>query len=61
MIAIVGWFRGLHGIEAFEVPAVDVELVVIAGLLAGMFVYAATRPRRRLERLPRGTRFMATH
>ncbi len=41
-IAIVGWFRGLHGIEAFEVPAVDIKLVVIAGLLAGMFVYAAT-------------------
>ena len=42
VIALVGWFRGLHGIEAFEVPAVDVKLVVIAGLLAGMFVYAAT-------------------
>ena len=42
VIAIVGWFRGLHGIEAFEVPAVDIKLVVIAGLLAGMFVYAAT-------------------
>ena len=42
VIAIVGWFRGLHGIETFEVPAVDIKLVVIAGLLAGMFVYAAT-------------------
>ena len=42
VIAIVGWFRGLHGIEAFEVPAVDIKLVVIAGLLAGMFVYAGT-------------------
>ena len=42
VIASVGWFRGLHGIEAFEVPAVDIKLVVILGLLAGMFVYAAT-------------------
>jgi hypothetical protein len=40
-IAIIGWFRGLHGIEAFEIPAVDIKLVVIAGLLAGMVVYAA--------------------
>ncbi len=42
VIATVGWFRGLHGIEAFEIPAVDIKLAVIAGLLAGMFVYAAT-------------------
>ncbi len=41
-IAVVGWSRGLHGIEAFEVPAVDIKLVVIAGLLAGMFVHGAT-------------------
>ena len=40
-IGLVGWFRGLHGIEAFEVPAVDVKLVVIAGLLAGMLASAA--------------------
>ncbi len=40
-IGLVGWFRGLHGIEAFEVPAVDVKLVVIAGLLAGMLAHAA--------------------
>ncbi len=44
VIAAVGWFRGLHGIEAFEVPAVDVKLVVIAGLLAGMAAYAASHP-----------------
>jgi hypothetical protein len=41
-IALVGWFRGLHGIETFEIPAVDIKLVVIAGLLAGMFVYSVT-------------------
>lgn len=40
VIALVGWFRGLHGIEAFEVPAVDLKLVVIGGLLAGMLVHA---------------------
>ncbi len=39
-IALTGWFRGLRGIEAFEVPAVDVKLVVIAGLLTGMLVHA---------------------
>ncbi len=43
-IALIGWFRGLHGIESFEVPAVDVKLVVIAGLLAGMVVYVVTHP-----------------
>ena len=42
VIATIGWFRGLHGIEAFEIPAVDIKLVVIAGLLAGLAVYAAT-------------------
>ncbi len=41
-IALVGWFRGLHGIETFEVPAVDIKLVIIAGLLAGMLAYALT-------------------
>ncbi len=41
-IAVVGVLRGLHGIEAFEVPAVDVKLVVIAGLIAGMLVYVFT-------------------
>jgi hypothetical protein len=41
VIALVGWLRGLHGIEAFEVPAVDVKLVVIAGLLAGMAAHFA--------------------
>jgi hypothetical protein len=43
-IAGVGWFRGLHGIEAFEIPAVDVKLVVIAGLLGALAVYATTHP-----------------
>lgn len=42
VIALVGWLRGLHGIEAFEVPAVDIKLVIIAGLLAGMAVHALT-------------------
>jgi hypothetical protein len=41
-IALIGWLRGLHGIEAFEVPAVDIKLVIIAGLLAGMAVHALT-------------------
>ena len=39
VIAAVGWFRGLHGIEAFEVPAVDIKLIVIMGLLAAMLVF----------------------
>ncbi len=42
VIALVGWYRGLHGIETFEIPAVDIKLVIIAGLLAGMLVYALT-------------------
>ncbi len=41
-IAGVGWFRGLHGIESFEVPAVDIKLIVIAGLLGAMVVFSAT-------------------
>jgi hypothetical protein len=41
-IAAVGWFRGLHGIEAFEIPAVDVKLIVIAALLGALAVYSTT-------------------
>jgi hypothetical protein len=44
VIALVGWFRGLHGVESFEVPAVDIKLVVIAGLLTGMAVYVVGHP-----------------
>jgi len=40
-IAAIGLLRGLHGIEAVEVPAVDLKLAVIAGLLAGMLVFDA--------------------
>jgi hypothetical protein len=38
-IGMLGLLRGLHGIEAVEIPAVDFKLVVIEGLLAGMLVY----------------------
>lgn len=38
-IGVLGLVRGLHGIEAVEIPAVDFKLVVIAGLLAGMVAY----------------------
>jgi hypothetical protein len=40
-IGVLGLLRGLHGIEAVEIPAVDFKLVVIAGLLAGMLTYDA--------------------
>jgi hypothetical protein len=52
-IATVGWIRGLHGIEMLEVPAVDIKLTVIAGLLAGMFVYSATHHVAALEAFSR--------
>ncbi len=48
-IGSVGWFRGLRGIEAFEVPAVDVKLIVIAGLLTGMLAYAVGHPTAAVE------------
>jgi hypothetical protein len=38
-IGVLGLLRGLHGIEAVEIPAVDLKLVVIAALLAGMLVF----------------------
>ncbi len=38
-IATIGIVRGLHGIETVEIPAVDVKIAVIAGLLAGMAVF----------------------
>ncbi len=40
-IGVLGLVRGLHGIEAVEIPAVDFKLVVIGGLLAGMLAYDA--------------------
>ncbi len=40
-IGVLGLVRGLHGIEAVEIPAVDFKLIVIAGLLAGMLAYDA--------------------
>ena len=38
-IGVIGLVRGLHGIEAIEVPAVDLKLAIIGGLLAGMIVF----------------------
>ncbi len=52
-IATIGWFRGLHGIEAFEIPAVDVKLIVIAGLLGALAVYSATHHAVALEAVSR--------
>lgn len=39
LIGGLGLARGLHGIEAVELPAVDLKLAVIAALLAGMVVF----------------------
>jgi hypothetical protein len=44
VIGGVGLVRGLHGIESIEIPAVDLKLAVIAGLLAGMAVFVALHP-----------------
>ncbi len=37
-IALVGWARGLHGMEGVETVAVAVNLAVIGGLLVGLVV-----------------------
>lgn len=39
LIAIVGWLRGLHGLEKLEESAVAVKLGVIAALLVGLFAF----------------------
>ncbi len=38
-LTLIGTTHGLRGIESVEIPAVDLKLVVIGGLLAGMLVY----------------------
>ncbi len=38
-IALLGWRRGLHGLEKAETVTVGIKLAVIAGLLAGMAWY----------------------
>jgi hypothetical protein len=40
VIAAIGWFRGLLGMERAEAISVGVKLVIIAGLLAGMTHHA---------------------
>jgi hypothetical protein len=40
VIAIIGWLRGLKGLERAEEISVGIKLAIIAGLLAGMVHYA---------------------
>lgn len=42
-IALLGWSRGLHGLEKAETVTVGVKLAVIAGLLAGMTYYTGVQ------------------
>jgi hypothetical protein len=44
VIGAVGLVRGLHGIEAIEIPAVTLKLAVVAGLLAGLAAFVALHP-----------------
>lgn len=40
-IAVLGWLRGLHGLETAEALSVGLKLAIIAGLLAGLALYVA--------------------
>ncbi len=40
VIAVIGWLRGLRGMEKAEEISVGVKLAIITGLLAGMGYYA---------------------
>lgn len=40
LIAAVGWFRGLHGMENIEELAVSTNLAVISGLLLGLVAFS---------------------
>jgi len=42
-IAVLGWYRGLHGLEKAETVTVGIKLAVIAGLLAGMGYYTGLK------------------
>ena len=42
-IAMLGWRRGLHGLEKAETVTVGIKLAVIAGLLAGMTYYTGVQ------------------
>jgi len=37
LIAFIGYFRGLHGLEVVETISVSIKLAIIAALLAGLF------------------------
>jgi hypothetical protein len=43
-IAMMGWLRGLHGLEAFEEAAVGTKLSIIGGLLVGLLVFNTRDP-----------------
>ncbi|MGD8577061.1 MAG: hypothetical protein PVG13_08220, partial [Thiohalophilus sp.] len=38
-IALIGWIRGLHGLEKSETIAVSIKLAIIIALLAGLMVF----------------------
>lgn len=40
-IAVLGWLRGLHGLETAEALSVGLKLAIIAGLLAGLVLHVA--------------------
>ena len=40
-IAVLGWLRGLHGLETAEALSVGLKLAIIAGLLAGLALHVA--------------------
>ena len=40
-IALVGWLRGLHGLEVLETVSVSLKLAIILALLAGLLLFDA--------------------
>ena len=53
-IAVLGWRRGLSGLEKAETVTVGIKLAVIAGLLAGMAYYAGLQARQHALQLHDG-------
>ena len=43
-IGVVGWLRGLHGLEVLEEFAVGTKLAIIGGLLVGLVIFDAGDP-----------------
>ncbi len=43
-IGVIGWLRGLHGLEMLEEVAVGTKLAIIGGLLVGLMVFDGQDP-----------------